>query len=210
MLDMTIYDDEQSSYIIDVKINDKGLIELTFADGKTREEPYSEHNYSMYRDRMVEQAKKYADGAIVDLGYGWIKTQLLRWGALIGGIVGMFLLYNVDVHVIMRIVITLLAVIGEAAVFLATQFYLALLENESIEAFAYQEYIKHLEDFRYYDEEKGVHHYIFPIEDIATHQLDVSFVQDTSAKIKEMESMGSKKKDIRINYKKMGDNNLKK
>lgn len=203
MLDMTRYEEEQNDYIVDLKVNDDGNMVITYANGEVVEEKYTEHNYSFYRGKMVDQAIKYSDDAIKDLGIEWLKFEGIRYGLLLGGVVSMFFLYNVDIHVIIKIILAILVVLGEAVQLFFTQLGLASIEDDSIKAFAYNEYIKHLNNFRYYDNETGTIEYTLPIEDVDIHDMDQSFILKVNGVIEDMKEKGSEPKDMRVVYSKL-------
>lgn len=205
MLDMCEYESEQPSFITDLKLEDNKII-VTFADGHTTEEAYSPHNFSYYRNRLVDQAEEYSDRMINSCGVDWIKTQVKRVAGLIGGIVGLYFLYNFDIHILMKIIITLLAIGGELALFIYTHLYLNVLEDDSLEAFAYQEYLHHLDNFRYYDKETGTTEYLVPIEEVSKRHMTQEFVKKLSLTISKMKQQGSKMEDMHINYTQINPN----
>lgn len=203
MLDMTEYVEEQDDYVVDVSLTDDGNMVITYASGRVEKEKYSDHNYGFYQGKMVNQAIDYADPMINSLGIEWIKTQAVRYGLLLGGIVGLYFSYNVDIHIIIKIILTILILAGEAVNLFLTQLGLVSIEDDSIVAFAYKEYLKHLDNFKYYDKKSGAEKYIMPISDIDKHQLDSSSVIEIDRMVSQMKDMGSEPKDIRVNYSKI-------
>ncbi len=199
MLDMCEYESEQPSFITDLKLEDDKII-VTYADGHTTEEPYTLHNFNLYRDRLVDQATNFTERTINSCGVDWIKEQAKRVAGLILGITGLYFLYNLDIHIIMKILITVLVIAGEAVLFFYTHLYLNALEDDSLEAFAYQEYLKHLDNFRYYNKETGTNEYLVPIEEVSERQMTQKFVKKLSLTIDEMKSKGSRLEDMHINY----------
>lgn len=203
MLDMTKKDGEQERFITDLKINEKGNMVITYADGTVSEEKFTKHNMGFYRDNMVKQAEKFVNPKLNSLGLEYLKVQGIRFGLVLLGIVGMYFTYNVDIHVIMKIVLTLLIIGGELLQWFIANLYTISIEDDSLEAFAYEEYLKHLNNFRYYDSNTGSSEYIFPIEDIEGHRLTATSVQEIDSTIQEMKDMGAEEADIKVDYTKI-------
>ena len=109
MLDMVMDEKNKKYFITDIEVRD-GKIIITRADESVTEEPYSGHNLGVYRMQMVRNAKEHINPYMDDLGKDSFLTFVKRYAAIIGGIVGLYFLYNFDIHIAMKLIITILAV----------------------------------------------------------------------------------------------------
>lgn len=202
MMNMVYGNPEEEKYFItDLEKKDDKLV-VTHADARVEETKFTEHNLGFYRRRMIEQAKQKLPEFSIVLSKESFKAYVKRYGSLIGSVVGLFFLYNVDIHIIMKILLTILIVLGEAAYFVFNTIMLSVMQEDCRETLATEYYLANINDFQYYDKEKGVDGYILPPEDISRYKLDDRMLAQMSETIADFKSQGFEDKDIYLTYQK--------
>lgn len=205
MLDMVLDDKNKKYFITDIEVREDKII-ITKADESVSEEPYSGHNLGFYRTQMINYAKDNLDPYLDDLGKDSFFTYVKRYAAIIGGIVGLYFLYNFDIHIVIKILITILLTLGELAYYLYNELYLNILGAEVIECLATEYYIKNLSTFTYYDKDNYTDGYIVPPEDIGKHELTKDMLEQLGTGIEEAKKNGSEPQDMKLTYKKIDAN----
>lgn len=193
--------DAEQYFITGLDCQDDKLI-VTHADGTTEETKLTAHNLGFYRNRMIEQARQNLPKFSCVLSKESFMVYVKRVGAIIGGLVGLFLLYNIDIHIIMKIIITILLVLGELGYYLFNEIVLSVMSEDCAETLATEYYLANLSDFQYYDPENGVDGYILPPEDISKYKLDDRMLSQMSGVIKDFKSQGFEDKEIYLTYQK--------
>lgn len=202
MLDMVMDDENKQYFITDIDVRD-GKIIITRADESVSEEPYSAHNLGFYRMQMVKNAKENIEPYMDDLSKNSFFTFVKRYAAIIGGIVGLYFLYNFDIHIAMKIILTILILLGEVGYYLYNELYLHIVGGEVLECLATEYYIKNLSTFTYYDTENYTDGFILPPEDIGKYQLTKDMLEQLAKGIEEAKAMGSEPQDMKLSYKKI-------
>lgn len=202
MLDMVMDDKNKQYFITDIEVRDGKLI-ITRADESVSEESYSAHNLCFYRTQMIRYAKENIGPYMDDLGKDSFFTFVKRYAAIIGGIVGLYFLYNFDIHIAMKIILTILVLLGEVGYYLYNELYLSVLGNEVLECLATEYYINNLGTFSYYDRENYTDVYFVPPEDIGKYQLTKDRLEQLAKDIEESKAMGSEPQNIKLSYKKI-------
>ncbi len=202
MIDMVMDDNNKKYFITDIEVRD-GKIIITRADESVTEEPYSGHNLGFYRMQMIKGAKENIELYMDDLGKDSFFTFVKRYAAIIGGIVGLYFLYNFDIHIAIKIIITILLLLGEVGYYLYNELYLSIVGNEVLECLATEYYIKNLSTFSYYDKENYTDGFIIPPEDIGKYQLTEDMLKQLGAGIEEAKEKGSEPQDMKLTYKKI-------
>ena len=202
MLDMVMDDKNKQYFITNIEVRDGKLI-ITRADESVSEEPYSAHNLGFYRTQMIRNAKENIGPYMDDLGKDSFFTFVKRYAAIIGGIVGLYFLYNFDIHIVMKIILTILVLLGEVGYYLYNELYLSVVGNEVLECLATEYYINNLGTFSYYDRENYTDGYIIPPEDIGKYQLTKDMLEQLAKGIEEAKAMGSEPQDMKLSYKKI-------
>lgn len=200
MLDMTLNEEDKPYFIVNIEVKDDKLI-VTRADGTVHEEKFSEHNLSFYRTKMLEGAQSHITGYMDDLGKDSFFTFLKRYAAIVAGIAGLYFLYNIDIHIIMKILLTFLAIACEIGYYFYNELYLSIVGEEVIECLATEYYLKNMETFRYYDREQYIDGYIIPPEDIGSHGLTKEMLEQLGDGIKDYREQGVNPKDMKLTYK---------
>jgi hypothetical protein len=201
MLDMVMDEKNKKYFITDIEVRD-GKIIITRADESVTEEPYSGHNLGFYRMQMVRNAKENINPYMDDLGKDSFLTFVKRYTAIIGGVASLYFLYNFDIHIAMKIIITVLAVLGEVGYYLYNELYLNIVGNEVLECLATEYYIDNLNIFSYYDKEHYTDGFIIPPEDIGKYGLTKDMLEQLATGIKEARDNGSEPEHMKLTYKK--------
>ena len=201
MLDMVMDDKNKQYFITDIEVRD-GKIIITRADESVTEEPYSAHNLGFYRMQMVRNAKENINPYMDDLGKDSFLTFVKRYAAIIGGIVGLYFLYNFDIHIAMKIIITVLLLLGEVGYYLYNELYLHIVGGEVLECLATEYYLNNLNIFTYYDKENYTDGFIVPPEDIARYKLTEDMLVQIKENIESFKKDGIKEEDISLSYNK--------
>ena len=202
MLDMVMDDKNKQYFITDIEVRD-GKIIITRADESVTEEPYSAHNLGFYRMQMVRNAKENINPYMDDLGKDSFLTFVKRYAAIIGGIVGLYFLYNFDIHIAMKIIITVLLLLGEVGYYLYNELYLHIVGGEVLECLATEYYINNLDTFTFYDRENYTDGFIVPPEDIGKYQLTKDMLEQLAKGIDEAKEMGAEPEHMKLTYKKI-------
>lgn len=205
MIDMVMDEKNREYFITDIEFDDK-VLKVTRADGSVSTEPFSYHNLGFYRTKMIENAKLNINPFMDDLSKDSFFTFVKRYAAIIGGIVGLYFLYNVDIHLIMKIIITILVVLGEAAYYLINQLYLILLSEQVSESLATEFYLKNISKFTYYDRDNYTDGYIVPPEDIGKYRLTQDTLEQILQGIEEFKEQGFEPEEMILSYKRKTEN----
>lgn len=201
MIDMTLLEKDKEYFITDIEVIDGKLV-VTRADGSTSEEPFSEHNLGFYRNLMIKNANQYIGPYMDDVGKDSFFTYVKKYGAIIAGVVGLYFLYNIDIHIAIKIIISILVILGEIAFFLFNEFYLCIVGAEAMECMATEYYLKNISVFKFYDREHYTDGFIVPPEDIARYKLSEDMLVQIKNNIELFKKDGIEDKDISLSYKK--------
>ena len=107
MIPLSSNNQKEEYYIMDIKIEDEKLF-IYYADGREECIPFSKHNLGVFRNRMVIQAKENIDSCLNKIAKESFGVYFKRFMTVIGLLVGLYFLYNLDIHVIMKIILALL------------------------------------------------------------------------------------------------------
>ena len=202
MLDMVMDDNNKKYFITDIEVKDGKLI-ITRADGSVSEENYSLHNLGFYRSQMIRNAKENIDPYMDDLSKDSFFTFVKRYVVIISGIVGLYFLYNFDIHIIMKIILTILVLLGEVGYYLYNSLYLSIVGGEVLECLATEYYINNLDTFSYYDKDAYTDGFIVPPEDIGKYQLTEDMLKQLAVGIEEAKNNGAEPEHMKLTYKKV-------
>lgn len=205
MIDMVMDEKNREYFITNIEYDDK-VLKVTRADGTVTTEPFSYHNLGFYRTKMIENAKLNINPFMDDLSKDSFFTFVKRYAAIIGGIVGLYFLYNVDIHLIIKIILTILVVFGEAAYYLINQLYLILLSEQVSESLATEFYLKNISKFTYYDRDNYTDGYIVPPEDIGKYRLTQDTLEQILQGIEEFKEQGFEPEEMILSYKRKTEN----
>ena len=177
MVDMTFNEEDRKKFIVDIRVDEDG-IKITYADGFTEIcKVASKHNLEFYRGKMEEQILKHIDKYLNKCsvkGLLFLKTEMIP---LILSIIGMVFLYNFDISIFSKILITLLAIVVNLLVFLFYEYNIFKYMILTDEAYAFNYYLAHKEQFLTTDED-GEKSYCLNIEEIGQLNMDENMVKD--------------------------------
>lgn len=157
MRDFTINEKDKKDYITNVEANDNKYI-IHYADGHSAQgSTVSKHNYLFYLNKMEEQFMQYKDAYEEVITYDYGMTLIKSIGILITQIAMFPILYNIDIHIAIKIIIGLLYLSG--TIFYNTYNKAKIVNYDkaigNIRAVEY--YLEHKDDFivNYKNEESG-------------------------------------------------------
>ena len=202
MLNMTMKESDKKYFITDIEVKDGKLI-VTKADGTSTEEPFTAHNLGVYRMKMVQEAKEKIEPFMDNLAKDSFFVFVKRYAAIIGGIVGLYFLYNFDIHIAMKIILTILLVLGEVAYYLYNELYLMVLSSDLDEVTAVEYYLKNFNVFNFFDNENYTDGFVVPPEDIGKYHLTKNMLEQLAVVIEDAKKLGSDPKDMRLVYNKV-------
>lgn len=199
MLDMVIDDKKKQYFITDIDVKDDKII-ITKADGNVSEVPYTAHNLGFYRMQMIKYAKENINDYVSDLGIDSFKTLAKRYSAIVGGVIGLYFLYNFDIHIAMKIILTIFVLLGEIGYYLYNRMYLNVVAIELLECMATEYYIDNLDIFSYYDKDNYTDDFIIPPEDISRYHLTKDMLEQLADGIKRARDNGIDSKNMKLVY----------
>lgn len=205
MIDMVMDEKNKEYFITDIEYDDK-VLKVTRADGTVTTEPFSYHNLGFYRTKMIENARLNINPFMDDLSKDSFFTFVKRYAAIIGGVVSLFFLYNVDIHVIMKIILTILIGLGELGYYIYNEIYLSIIGKQVIEGLATEYYLNNLGKFNYFDRENYTDGYIVPPEDIAKYGLTQDTLEQVLQGIEEFKEQGFEPEEMTLSYKRKTEN----
>lgn len=200
MLDFTKNEEDKKYFITNIE-QKEGMLIVSRADGTVEKEKFSEHNLGFTRMKMVEQLKTYLGPYMDYISKESFTTYVKKYGSIIGGIVGLYFLYNVDIHIIMKILITALVLIGELGYFIYNEVILTVMWDIASECLAYDFYLKNIKEFMYFDKENYTDGFIVPPEDIANHHITVDMLEQILNNVREFKNQGFEDENISVDYK---------
>lgn len=200
---MNMVEDEQAKkyFITDVEQVDDSLV-VKRADDSVNEESFSEHNLQFYRLQMIEQAKEYLPKFLDRLSYDSFMVTVKKYAAIVLGVVGLFFLYNVPVHLVMKIILSILLLLGEVGYYLYNEIILDLMWNFVREGLATETYLQNLDTFQYFDKEAYLDKFILPPEDIGRYGLTREMIEEMVKTIQGFKEDGVESQDISLTYQK--------
>lgn len=198
---MTLNEKDRDCYIVDVGIKD-GLLCVTRANGEEYVLPYSEHNLNSIRFSMVNQVKKYSEEYMFLKGKECFDLLIGEVRAFICGIFALFFLYNFDVHIIIKIILTIVLVFSEIFYSLVKLYDLCMLGDEYIECECLDTYVKNIDVFSYVNSSQNLV-YRLPIEELSKCNFSKVDLEKFVSEIKAFKSQGIEDEDISLDYKKL-------
>ncbi len=205
MVDMTNNEENKKYFITDISYDDKSL-RVTRADGSVSDEPFSLHNLGFYRTKMIEGAQANIDNYMDDLSKKSFFVVVKKWSSVIISLLELFLLYNIDIHIIIKIILAVLVVLGEIGYYLYNEILLGIMHSDVVESLATEYYLKNLNEFKYYDKEGYTDGYIVPPEDISKYHLTQGMLEQIIETIKSFKEQGFLPEEMSLSYKREPEN----
>lgn len=204
MVNMTLFDKELPEYMVDLGVKD-GKIVITYADGHVVDsEPYTEHNYNVYRNRLEKQFYKYFEKFENLAG----RESLMLYGKKIRNVlillVSFYFLYNIDIHIITKVCLGIgVGVIG-AFNYLLQHIKLCILSNELEKAYTLEYYLKNKKRFTYLDDDRN-EQCVLNIEEIWKYNINQNILENIVKTLDEIENKtGGDIHSFSLDFKKNG------
>ena len=189
MVNMTLYDDEEPTYIINIRNVDNNIV-LTYADG--HEEimgPYTLHNMNFYRYRVQRQFYEFYDKYMDEMAAESFKVCVKKFGGVILSLVGLFFMYNFDIHIIIKILLTLGVLAAEVFCYFLKHYDLLVIGQELNRVEALETYFKNSREFMVYNETENEDDFVLGVEDVWQNDLGKEDVLSILADIKKSDGM---------------------
>ena len=212
LLDMTVDEDDAASYIIDLAHQDQDLV-VTYLDGhQVVDSPYNEHNMNVWRRRVIKQINDYYDLYQDGGGKALFKVLISEIGSLLtpvaGGIIisivsKIFLQYNIDIHIAIKIIIEALLVLKAAYDTFYNHYITSRIVKMLMESNRYKKYADLSPDLEYYNKSTKDYSFVVPVEDMWQHNVSenqLEKIRDYVVKTKR--ELGGDLQDFELTYKK--------
>lgn len=171
MVNMTLYDEEESSYIIDIRKKDNEIV-LTYADGhEDIMGSYSLHNMNFYRYRVQRQFYEFYDKYMDEMALESFKVCFKKFGGVILSLVGLFFMYNFDIHIIIKILLTLGVVAIDVFYYFLKHYDLLMIGQELNRVEALETYFQNSREFMIHNENENEDDYVLGVEDVWQNDL---------------------------------------
>ncbi len=207
MIDISKNEEESKYYVTDIKVNENEMI-ISYGDGREVHEKYTLHNLNFYRLRMIKQANEGIDYAYSVIAKDSFKIYAKRFLAMLAGIIGSVVTLNIDIHVIMKIIIIVLMLLGEGLYYFYNEIYLYLLSEDLDEVEALNYYLSNIDKFKYYDKDEGEDGYILPIEDLEKYHITKNMLEQIVFNVVKFREEGVDYKDMKLTYKSSEDKSM--
>lgn len=198
MLDMTLNDNDRQSFITNI-INENGELKIKYANGNIDSIYNSKHNLEVCRYRLEKQVKKYADKYLDRTNIQAIMVYIKRYSFLISSLLGLYYTYNIDIHIILKILITLFIIGANLFSFLVKEIHVKIIQDCINEVFASQYFLDNKEKYSY-DTEEGKK-YALNIEDIAKFNLDEEQLKKILSTVEELKQNSEGLEGIKLDFK---------
>ena len=213
LLDMTTEEGEEKDYIIDLEHNDEQII-ITYADGHQEIDPsYNEHNMNVWRRRIINQIDNYYDLYQDGGGKALLKVLKSEIGSLLtpvaGGIIislvsKIFLQYNIDIHIAIKIIIEALLVLKAAFDTFYNHYITSRIVKMLMESNRYKKYADLSKDLEYYNKAINDFSFVVPVEDMWQHNMSENQLkQIRDYVVKTKRELGGDLQDFELTYKKV-------
>lgn len=200
MVDMTINKSDKSNYIIDIT-NMGSYINIKYADGKEEnDELMSEHNYNVYRRRMINQIKEYSNKYMNKLSWESFKIFLHRYVPIVLSLIGLYFGYNFDIHIIFKILLTIVLLVINGLNLLVNEIWTIVMSEDLDKVEAYMYYEKNIKNFM---KDEINDEYLLPIEDIDKCNLTYNMVVEIGKTVEKFRTdHPDDDVELSLNYKK--------
>ena len=201
MVDMTYKDEDKKTFITDIVVNENG-INVTYADGHVYVDTMvNQHNVEMYRYRMEKEASKHIEKFLDRISYNALFLMIRKYSVIVLSFIGLFMTYNFDIHLIMKIIITIL---GNLYSYILHSYYLWQLENMTDEAMCIDYFLKNRSKFTYKDED-GDDVDMLAIEEIGHYNLSFGTLKRIVEEADGMRETFGDDTEIKLSFQKNSD-----
>lgn len=193
MLNMTLNKKEEPYFITDVDFLPDDVC-VKYADGHVENMGFCNDNIKeFYRRRLLEQVQKYVEPYIKEAGRVAFRAYIQKYGLIIAELVEIYALYNVDIHIVMKLILGVFLIFINGIMVLAAAGDLLLIGDTVGEAFALEYYANNYADFTYVDEETNETINVLPIEEISKSNLSLEIVKQIHSSVLELKEQNAKK-----------------
>lgn len=185
MVNMTVYDEQESSYIIDLRRDGKNII-VTYADGHEEVmDNYSLHNMNFYRYKIQRQFFEYYDEYMDQMALESFKVCCKKFGSIGVGLLSLFLLYNFDIHIIIKIIISLGIIALNIFYYFVKHYDLLVISQELGRVEALETYFNNSRDFMIHNHDAKEDDFVLGVEDVWKNDLSKDEVMEILGEVKE-------------------------
>lgn len=200
MILLTNDSEKKKHYIIDIKKDGDQLI-IVYADKSISSIYYSEHNLNVARYKMIEQVKDNIYEFCDYVAKKYITICIKNVVSVISSLIGLFFLYNIDISIVIKIIISILMVAGEISYILFNKKKIDILDKKLREAEATDFYINHLDELKEYDRDSGNDKFVLDIEDISKYNISKDLLEELLEKVKNFKEEGISISEMKLVYK---------
>lgn len=205
MINMTLDEKDEEFFITDVNFLDDD-IEVTYADGHKINVGFcNDHMREFYRLKLEKQARDFVAPFLEQAGKDSLVLYIKKYAPIVVSLIGLYFLYNIDIHIIMKIILSIVIAIINGINFLSTQYDLFVLSEYIGEAFSLEYYLNYLKDFTYFDEEVEKEVKALPIEEISKFNLSVETLEKIRNEVLELKKEDGIS-DLKLSYKNQVNN----
>lgn len=148
-----------------------GNISLLYANGIMIDGgTYTEHNLNYYRHLMEKSEQENLNQSFKNNFKEAIKAIAFIGFSAILELASLYLLYNIDIKLVYKIIIGIIATLFLANNVLINKEYLELVDNEGYSLLGIKFYLENINYFRYYKD--GEEKYIIGIEEVVRYKLE--------------------------------------
>lgn len=159
MIDLSLSKNEAKSYICNVEPDLEGtFFHINYADGHSEVGScINQHNYECYLKRMEEQYYKYQEVYLKVIGKNACKKIINMATSTILTVASFYLLFNLDIHLAIKIILSILVSIGNLIFCFIEKYKLVIMDEYVQQVDIMKYYLEHKDEFvkGIYNEELG-------------------------------------------------------
>ena len=154
---------------------------------------------NIYRRNLERQVNEYSYKYCKKAAISTFKATILKYASIITSILGLIIIYNVDINLINRIFLTIVLLLINVTNFIASEIFLMINEKEYNEIEASQYYVDNIDKFKYYLDKEV--RYVVPIEEIARYNLTKKDLENVIQVVDEFKEEYDDLGEIKLTYK---------
>ena len=198
MINMALNKKDEEYFITDVKFLEDDIV-VKYADDHEEHVGFcNDHMKEFYRMKLLEQVRKYVEPFIEEAGKEALRAYIKKYGFIVAEVIEMYVMYNVDIHLIMKIIIGILLTLVNGIMYLAAEGDLLFLSDYVEEAFVLEYYADNYEDFIYLDEETNTTVNALPIEEISHSKINLDTIKQIRESVVELKEENAKNIEVKI------------